>query len=654
LFGNPDRTQARISPDGSWLSWLAPQDGVLNMWVAPTGDVGAARCLTSDRKNGIRQHFWAYDGRHLLYLQDRAGDENWTIHAVELASGAARNLTPLEGVHAIVPASSPDRPGTVAVGLNDRDARWHDIYEIDIATGERRLVLRNDEELAGFVLDRQLTIRLATRMLPGGDQLVLRNDGTSFREMLRIPSEDNMGTSFLAFNAAGDAVFAVSSIGRDKAALLKIDWASGRQTVLAEHDKADISQVLIDPVTDEVEAAAATHQRLEWIPLAGAKAAGADLEFLAQRLNGEIRIASQSADNQRWLVQHSSAEEPGGYCLFDRAARSVNELFATRPELADVPLRPMHPVVLRSRDQLELVSYLTLPEAGGEGTRPPSPLPMVLLVHGGPWWRTVYDFNSLHQWLANRGYAVLDVNFRGSTGFGKAFVNAGDREWGGKMHDDLVDAAQWAVAEGIADPGRIAIMGQSYGGYATLVGLTFTPELFCCGVERVGPSNLETMLATSPPYWASTFEDECRRVGDPRTQEGRALLRDRSPLHRVRCITKPLLIAQGANDIRVNQAESEQIVAAMKENRRPVTYLLYSDEGHGLERPENRLSWCAIVETFLVSHLGGRSEPIGGDLVGASLDVREGAAHVPGLEEALDAAGRRLRFQGEVGSGPRQ
>jgi dipeptidyl aminopeptidase/acylaminoacyl peptidase len=639
LFGNPDRTQARISPDGRWLSWLAPQDGVLNMWVAPVGDVGAARCLTSDRKSGIHRHFWPYDSRYLLYLQDRDGDENWNIHAVELASGATRNLTPLDGVHAMIHGASPDRPGTVAVGLNDRDARWHDIYDIDIATGERRLVLRNDEELVGFVLDRQLTVRLATRTLPGGDQLVLRNDGTSFKELLRIPQEDSIGTSLFALNAAGDAIFALSSIGRNKAALLRIEWASGRQTVLAEHDNADISQVLIDPVTDEVEAAAATHQRLEWMPLPGAKAAGADLDFLAGRLNGEIQIASQSADNRRWLVQSSSAEDPGGYYLFDRTARSVDELFTTRPELVDAPLQSMHPVILRSRDQLELVSYLTLPETGREGMRPPTPLPMVLLVHGGPWWRTVYDFNPVHQWLANRGYAVLDVNFRGSTGFGKAFVNAGDREWGGRMHDDLVDAVQWAIAEEIADPKRVAIMGQSYGGYATLVGLTFTPHLFCCGVERVGPSNLETMLATAPPHWAAFFEDECRRIGDPRTVEGRALLRGRSPLHRAGSISKPLLIGHGANDIRVKQAESEQIVAAMTDNRLPVTYLLYPDEGHGLERPQNRLSWYAIAETFLMSHLGGRSEPIGADLAGACLDVREGAAHVPGLAEAIDVAG---------------
>jgi dipeptidyl aminopeptidase/acylaminoacyl peptidase len=635
LFGNPDRTQARISPDGCWLSWLSPRDGVLNMWVAPVDDMSAAKCLTNDSTNGIQQHCWPYDGRHLLYLQDQRGNENWNIYAVDVASGETRNLTPLDGVHAIILAATPDRPDTLSVGLNDRDARWHDVYEIDIATGERRLILRNEEEFSQFVLDRNLAIRLATKTLPGGGRLVFRKDGAGFKEMLRIPEEDSLGTSVFAINAAGNTAFATSSIGRDKTALLKIDWTSGRQTILAEHDKADISGVLIDPRTDEVEAAAATHQRLEWIPVAGAEATALDLEFLVQQLNGEIHITSQTADNRTWLIQCSGAEEPGTYHLFNRDGRSVEALFATRPELVGAPLRPTHPVIFRSRDELELVSYLMLPPLGHQRTRPESPLPMVLLVHGGPWWRTAYDFNPVHQWLANRGYAVLDVNFRGSTGFGKTFLNAADREWGGKMHDDLVDAVHWAIAEGTADPSKIAIMGQSYGGYATLVGLTFTPDLFCCGVERVGPSNLETLLATSPPHWAAFFEDECRRIGDPRTEEGRALLRDRSPLHRVRSIKKPLLIAQGANDIRVKQAESEQIVAAMKENELPVTYLLYPDEGHGLERPENRLSWYAIAEAFLARHLGGRAESIGNDLVGAGLEVREGAAHVPELEDAL-------------------
>src|SRR5580704_2680646 len=576
---------------------------------------------------------WTHDRTHLLYVQDRDGDENWHVYAVDVAGGTTHDLTPVDGVHAMLAGVSPDRPNTVVVGLNDRDARWHDLYEIDAGSAERRLLLRNEEELSGFVLDRALRVRLATRELPGGERLVLRHLGGRFQTMLRIPHEDSLGTNFISCNATGDAVFAVSSIGRDKAALFKIDWASGRQVVLAEHAKADIDDFLVDPVTDEVEAASAEHSRREWLPVAGRETAYRDLYFLQRQLPGEITVASQTADNRAWVVHRSGPQDSGTYYLFDRSRQSLRELFATRPELAQASLRPMHATIIRARDGLELVSYLTLPD--GDSPRPRAPLPMVLLVHGGPWSRNFYGFDPLHQWLADRGYAVLNVNFRGSTGFGKAFLNAGDREWGGKMQDDLVDAVAWAVAEGIAGRDRVAIMGASYGGYATLAALAFTPDVFCCGVDRVGPSNLETMLATSPPYWASFFELEARRVGDPRTEAGRALLRERSPLHHAHAISKPLLIGQGAQDPRVKQAESDQIVAAMREGSLPVTYVLYADEGHGFGRPQSRLSWFAIAEAFLAAHLGGRAEPLGQDLDGANLAVREGAEHIAGLADAL-------------------
>jgi acetyl esterase/lipase len=529
--------------------------------------------------------------------------------------------------------ASPDRPATVVIGLNDRDASWHDLYEVDIATADRRLLLRNEEELSGFVLDRALRVRLATRELPGGERLVLRHQDGRFQDMLRIPHEDSAGTNFMNCNAAGDAVFAFSSMGRDKTALVKVDWATGRQVVVAEHAKADIDDILIDPVTDEVEAASADHLQREWLPVAGGEAAYRDLDFLRRRLPGEIAVASQTADGRQWVVHRSSPQEPGTYYLFDRARQSLRELFATRPELAQTPLRPMHSTIIRARDGLELVSYLTLPQ--GESARPKAPLPMVLLVHGGPWSRNSYGFDPSHQWLANRGCAVLNVNFRGSTGFGKAFLNAGDLEWGRKMQEDLIDAVAWAIAEGIAERNRIAIMGASYGGYATLAALAFTPDVFCCGVDRVGPSNLETMLATAPPYWASFFEFEARRVGDPRTEAGRALLRERSPLHQAHAISKPLLIGQGAQDPRVKQAESDQIVGAMQAQSLPVTYVLYADEGHGFVRPQSRLSWTAIAETFLAAHLGGRAEPLGQDLAGANLELRAGAGQIAGLADAL-------------------
>jgi dipeptidyl aminopeptidase/acylaminoacyl peptidase len=637
LFGDPSRIQGRISPDGRMLSWLAPRDGVLNIWVAPVDDADAARCVTGETQRGISVHYWAHDSRHLLYPQDRNGDENWNIFATDIDRGETRNLTPLQGVHANIIGLSPERLRTVAVELNDRDARWHDIYEVDIVTGERRLSLRNDGELFGFVLDRQFATRLALRTLPGGDQLVLRNDGGAFTEMQRVPHDDSFGTTYLSFNAAGDTLFALTSIGRDKAALLKIDWATGRQSVLAEHAKADVETVPFDPVTDEADAAGAIHLRREWIALPGAEAAGRDLAFLGRHLGGDIEIVARTDDNSRWLAARTRADDPLRYYLLDRPRQAVRELFSTYPQLAARSLRPMHPLVIRSRDGLELVSYLTLPENAGDAVRPPTPLPMVLLVHGGPWSRQIYGFNPQHQWLANRGYAVLDVNFRGSTGLGKAFLNAGDLEWGGKMHDDLLDAVAWAVSERIADSARVAIMGRSYGGYATLAGLAFTPDVFCCGVEQVGPSNLETLLATSPPYWAAMFEMECRRIGDPRSDAGRALLRERSPLHKAHAIRKPLLIGQGANDVRVKQAESDQIVDAMTANGLPVTYLVYPDEGHGMNRPQNRLSWSAIAEAFLARHLGGRAEPIGDDLAGASVEVRAGIEQIAGLVDTVGA-----------------
>ena len=350
---------------------------------------------------------------------------------------------------------------------------------------------------------------------------------------------------------------------------------------------------------------------------------------------GEIYVADRTNDNDRWVVVASAAERPATYYLYERKSGEITELFPARPELAAYHLAPMRGEVIRARDGLELVSYLTLPE--GLTHKPVKPLPMVLLVHGGPWGRDEYGFNPSHQWLANRGYAVLSTNFRASTGFGKAFLNAGDLQWGRKMHDDLLDAVDWAVKQGIADSRRVAIMGASYGGYAALAGLTFTPEVFCCGVDIVGPSNLETLLATIPPYWAAFFENLARRVGDPRTEAGRNLLRERSPLHFADRIAKPLLIGQGANDPRVKQAESDQIIEAMRAKGLPVTYVLYPEEGHGFAVPENRLSFNAIVEAFLSAHLGGGAEPIADDFKGANLEVRVGASHIPGLERAVRA-----------------
>ncbi|NLB57614.1 MAG: S9 family peptidase, partial [Gammaproteobacteria bacterium] len=418
--------------------------------------------------------------------------------------------------------------------------------------------------------------------------------------------------------------------------LYAIDTASGERTLVHEDARADIGGSLSDPATGEVQAVSVNYLRDEWTVLDDDIAA--DLEKLEQIGPGEVGVGSRTLDDRTWIVTYSAAEAPAKYYRYDRDSGDLEELFSARPALDGMPLVPMWPVELTSRDGLNLVSYLTLPahaDPDGDG-KPDTAVPMVLLVHGGPWARDYYGYSGYDQWLANRGYAVLSVNFRGSTGFGKDFTNAGDGEWGKKMHDDLIDAVQWAVTEGVTTEDKVAIMGGSYGGYATLAGLTFTPDTFACGVDIVGPSNLNTLLATVPPYWASFFEQLARRMGDPRTEEGRAWLTERSPLTHVDSISKPLLIGQGANDPRVKQDESDQIVNAMTEKQIPVTYVLFPDEGHGFARPENNMAFNAVAEGFLGQCLGGRAEPIG-DLAGSSIEVPTGADIVPGLAEALEA-----------------
>jgi protease II len=634
LFGNPTRAQAQLSPDGKWLSWLAPKDGVLNIWVAPTGDMNAAQVISNDRKRGIRFHGWMPNGTHVLYIQDENGNEDFHVFAIELASKQSRNLTPIAGVQAQMHGFSLDQPDVVAVGLNERDKSWHDVFRIDIRTAKRELLFENKDQLSRIVLDRQLKPRLAskTRAAEGG-RTRFRIEGGKLEPIGVIEHEDDLTTYTIGFTRDGTTLYGVSSVGRDKAALFATEVASGKQTLLAEHPKADIGQVLSHPTTNVIEAASALHLHLDWIPLD--ETIASDLKFLHGELPGEVGVADRTLDDKLWIVTASAAETPATYHLYDRGKRTLRELFTTRPELKSYRLAPMHGEIIKARDGLELPSYLSLPQ--GKRPRPSEPLPMVLAVHGGPWARDAYGFDPEHQWLADRGFAVLSVNFRGSVGFGKSFVNAADLEWGRKMHDDLVDAVEWSVKNGIARRDRIAIMGGSYGGYAALAGLTFTPEVFCCGVDIVGPSNLETLLATIPPYWAAFYETLCRRVGDPRTEAGKKLLHDRSPLHFAGNITKPLLIGQGANDPRVKQAEADQIIAAMRAKGLPVTYALYPEEGHGFAVPENRLSFYAIAEAFLAAHLGGKAEPIGADFKGAKLEVREGAGHVPGLEAALSS-----------------
>jgi dipeptidyl aminopeptidase/acylaminoacyl peptidase len=391
---------------------------------------------------------------------------------------------------------------------------------------------------------------------------------------------------------------------------------------------------MVHPTEKFIEAAASEYLRTEWVILD--ESIKPDLDYLKSITEGDVNVTDRSLDDNFWTVAYTKDDGPIHYYIYDRTEKKANFLFTNRTALEKTKLSKMYPVVIKSRDGLDLVSYLTLPYgSSSEDYHPSEPLPMVLFVHGGPWARDSWGYNPYHQWLANRGYAVLSVNFRGSTGLGKNFINAANMQWGAKMHDDLIDAVNWAVDEGIAQKDKIAIMGGSYGGYSTLVGLTFTPDVFACGVDIVGPSSIITLMETIPPYWLPMINMFTSRVGDFRTEEGRKFLESRSPLFFVDNIKKPLLIGQGANDPRVKQSESDQIVNAMQGKNIPVTYVLYPDEGHGFARPENRLSFNAVTEIFLSQFIGGRVEPIGKDFEGSSITVPNGAENIPNLNEAL-------------------
>ncbi|HEU4650976.1 MAG TPA: S9 family peptidase [Croceibacterium sp.] len=633
LYGNPTRSSGMISPDGKWLSWMAPYEGVMNVWLAPASDPSAAKRMTNATDRPIPQYFWAADSRSLLYVQDKAGDENYLLFQVDVATGAERNLTPFENTRMMFVGASTTIKDKVLVGLNNRDARFHDVYLLDLNSGALTLVRQNDEGFVGYLADDSLTLRwaVAQNAAGGQDMFEIRDGKVAETPRESTGLEDSLTTTVAGYTTDGKTLYWIDSRGRNTAALIAEDTATGAKRVIAESDKADIGGTMSDPKTGEVEAYSVNYLTTEWTALD--PDVKASLAWLDARLEGDFGVQSRTDDDTKWVVWNDPVTAPSKVYLYDRPAGTLTEFYTTRPELVGAPLQPMHPLEITARDGLTLTSYLTLPpgsDPDGDGV-PSAPVPMVLLVHGGPWARDGYGFNRAHQWLANRGYAVLSVNFRGSTGLGKDFVNAANLEWGAKMHDDLIDAVEWAVGKGVAQRDGVAIMGGSYGGYATLVGLTFTPDVFACGVDIVGPSNLETLLETIPPYWEPQVKQFHERMGNPNTPEGKALLVERSPLHRAAAIDRPLLIGQGANDPRVKQAESDQIVAAMQAAGIPVTYVVFPDEGHGFAKPTNNIAFNAVTENFLATCLGGRAEPISGELEASTARIVTGAEHVKGL-----------------------
>jgi dipeptidyl aminopeptidase/acylaminoacyl peptidase len=599
LFGNPERTSPRISPDGSRLAWLAPDEGVLNVWVGTVGGT-ESRAVTRDRDRGIRSFSWAHDRRHLLYLQDKGGDENWRIYDVDLDTDEIRDLTPYDDVQARVEELDKRFPDHVLVGLNRDNPELHDVYRLDLRSGELEKIAENPGFVA-LLADAEWKVRAGLApTADGGLRLMVRDDeDAEWRQLLEVGQEDAITTEPVDFTLDGTALYAITSLGGNAGRLVRIHCSSGEMEVIAEDPTFDVTAVRLNPDTREPQVVVFLRDRADYRVLDAAVAD--DVEALLGLSPGDPFLVGHDDSDQVWLVAYTLDDGPVRYYAWDRQQGQATFLFDHQPALSRYQLAKMEPFSFSARDGLTVHGYLTFPPG-----LPANELPTVLNVHGGPWARDVWGFDPEAQWLANRGYLCVQVNYRGSTGFGKAFVNAGDKEWGAKMHDDLLDAVGHVVDKGWADRDRVAIYGGSYGGYAALVGAAFTPDAFCCAVDIVGPSSLKTLIESIPPYWAPLVAQFHTRVGNPETEE--EFLWERSPLSKVDQIRIPLLIAQGANDPRVKQAEAEQIVAALRERSIDHEYLLYPDEGHGFAKPENRLAFYAAAERFLARHLGGRTE----------------------------------------------
>jgi dipeptidyl aminopeptidase/acylaminoacyl peptidase len=620
LFGNPERAAPQLSPDGKRLAWLAPDPkNVLQVWVKTIG-ANDDKMITADKKRGIRDYFWAEDNHTILYTQDLDGDENWHIYGVDLSAGTVRDLTPFQGVRASVLDTNWRFPNTILVNMNVRDKTVFDVYRCDLTTGALVLDTKNPGDVDDWTVDGNMLVRGATVKLPDGATEVRARDSLKapWRTLAKGSWEEELAID--GFTPDGKGLYLHSSLGRDTAALVELPIAAGgKAKVLAERDGFDIAQTLVHPRKHNVQAASFFKGRLEWQVLD--PSIKPDFDALAKVQDADFFVTSRDREDKTWLVGYRQDRGPLHYYSYDRKSQKASLLLSQQPKLDGLPLAEMKPYTVAARDGLQLPVYVTLP-VGVE----PKALPTVLLVHGGPWGRDLWGYSPTVQWLANRGYAVLQVNFRGSTGYGKKFLHAGDKQWGKAMHTDLLDAVKWAVAQGWADPKRVAIMGGSYGGYATLAAAAFTPDAFKCGVDIVGPSNLFTLLKAVPPYWKLLRLTLVQRMGDP--DKDQELLQAASPLFSASRIRMPLLIGQGANDPRVNQAESEQIVAALEKNGQQAVYVLYSDEGHGFARPENRIDFNARAEKFLGEQLGGRVEPLpgGGKVAGSTAVVRQIAA----------------------------
>ena len=611
FFGNPEIAGAQISPDGTYLAFRKPYQDTMNIWVKRADEpFERARLITSETTRPIRSYFWSRDGKYILFVNDFGGDENFNVYAVDPAAkpaagaevAAARNLSDMKKVRALIYEVPRSEPDTMYVGLNDRDARWHDLYKLRVSTGERQLIKQNTDRFDGYQFDNAGKLRLATRVPESGDTELLRFDADG--KATKVYSCNVFETCYpVRFHKDNRRVFMITNKGDiDLIRLVLLDPETGKEETVESDpmNRVDFGTARFSEVTDEL--IYTTYDDDKPRTYFKDKAFESDYKVLQKQLPArEIAFGSSTKDESVWMVTAWSDTEPGETYLFDRKTKKLTKQYSVRQRLPREALAEMRVVRYKSSDGLEIPAYLTLPKGVA-----PKNLPTIIMPHGGPWGRDTWEYNSYAQFAANRGYAVLQPNFRASTGFGKKFLDAGNNQWGDKMQDDLTYGVKYLIAEGIADPKRVGIWGGSYGGYATLAGITFTPELYAAAVAEVAPSNLITLLETVPPYWEAFRVVFYKRMGDPNTAEGKAQLLRQSPLTHVAKIKTPLLITQGANDPRVNKRESDQIVIALRERDYPVEYIVAPDEGHGYARPVNNMAVLAAAEKFLAKHLGGR------------------------------------------------
>lgn len=599
LFGNPLKASPQISPDGRRLAYLAPVNNVLNVWVGAIGS-DDYQPVTNDTDRGVRFYFWAADNQHILYIQDSGGNENFRLYATHSETKETRDLTPYDNVQVQILDRDKHFPNELLIAMNKENPQLHDVYHLNLASGELQEVAKNPGNVAGWVTDTNLKVRGAQAMLPdNSQQLLVRDDEQSeWKLLLTWGPDDALSSGPVSFSKDGQILYMEDSRDANASRLVSLKLSDESIQVIAEDPQYDVGSIMVNPDSYEIQAVAFNRDRREWTVLD--ESIQLDFDRIHEIHDGDFSITSRDDADENWVIAFTADNGPVSYYVYHRKDQSATFLFVNQPELSNYTMARMRPVTFQASDGLTVHGYLTLPVG------PEKHLPVVLDVHGGPWARDSWGYNPEAQWFANRGYASLQINYRGSTGYGKDFLNAGNKEWGAKMHQDLVDGVRWVVEQDIADPKRVAIYGGSYGGYAALVGATFTPDLFCCAVDIVGPSNLITLIKTIPPYWSTVVSQFHTRVGNPDTEE--EFLQSRSPLFKVDQIQIPMLIAQGANDPRVKQAESEQIVEAMKSKGIQYEYMLFSDEGHGFAKPENRLKFYAAAEKFLAQHLGGRYE----------------------------------------------